>query len=160
MSCKSCGGCFTGSGCITTKKSSDKIQQTNERFSALLQLASTSNTTTSDHDHIIPTITAELARNNYSSQVSLLEAHSQLSLEDFLELAQLYWFYDIRGFLIAWTWEYHKGNAIQCLEAMRDQGNQKLLLWDYLDGQAEIHETFNGLELGMAGRVKRDPTNK
>ncbi|KAI9032570.1 hypothetical protein CLU79DRAFT_726971 [Phycomyces nitens] len=161
MSCKSCGGCFTGSGCITPKKSGDKAQQINERFFALLKLASSSSSTiATDHDHIIPTITAELSRNNYSSQVSLLEAHNQLSRDDFLDLARLYWIHDIRGFLIAWTWEYHKGNASQCLETMHNQGDQKLVLWDYLDGQAEIHETFNGLEYGMAGRVKRSTDNQ
>ncbi|KAI7869541.1 hypothetical protein BDF14DRAFT_1715815, partial [Spinellus fusiger] len=153
MSCKSCGGCFTAKKSTTNTKSHTQ----HHRFLALLRLASKQEPGLG-HDHVIPTITAELSLGLYSSQVALLSAYEQLSLEDFIDLARLCWEYGIQGSLVAWAWEYYKKDAAPWLACLQETGTakptkQQIELWDSLDSQAEMHEMFNGLGAGRVGRV-------
>ncbi|KAF7731896.1 hypothetical protein EC973_007727 [Apophysomyces ossiformis] len=158
MSCQTCGGCFTGSGCTTTKPSKIKHDQHENRVLGLLKLAGQKDDKPSDdHDHVIPTLVAELSRNVYASQMALLSAYNQLPLTDFLELARCCCAHDMIGVHIAWAWEYCHGMPTDLLHVLKDQAKREEL-WDYLDGQAEVHEVLSQLPDGAAGRIKRSST--
>ncbi|KAI7851475.1 hypothetical protein BDC45DRAFT_515857 [Circinella umbellata] len=156
MSCQSCSGCFTGISCHTTRNS----KQDHDQFQSLLQFALTSNEQSkqqdeqnSDHDHIIPTIVSQLSNNVYASQVALFSAHSKMELKEFIELVQKLYDHQVIGSLVAWAWEYCHDDPINLLTRLRgDTAKEQTELWDYLDGQAEVHEVFNGTSVG---RVKR-----
>ncbi|KAG0169337.1 hypothetical protein DFQ28_003716 [Apophysomyces sp. BC1034] len=157
MSCKTCGGCFTGSGCTTSRSSKTKNELTVARILGLLQLAAQTNDQTSnDHDHVIPTIVAELSQNIYASQMALLSAYNQLSLTDFLELAECCCMHDMTGVHIAWALEHCHSSPEELMVVLREEEKCKEL-WHHLDGQAEVHEVFNNLAEGAVGRIKRTP---
>ncbi|KAI8146415.1 hypothetical protein BJV82DRAFT_416182 [Fennellomyces sp. T-0311] len=151
MSCQSCSGCFTGKSCHTTRNSNNV--QDDEHFRALLQHALTSNVDLNqetNHDHTIPTIVSILADNVYASQMALSSAYRQLQVTEFAKLAQSLYDHRITGSLVAWAWEYCQGDPNLLLTRMHSNTREEL--WDHLDGQAEVHEVFNGQSVG---RVKR-----
>ncbi|KAI9254552.1 hypothetical protein BDA99DRAFT_518701 [Phascolomyces articulosus] len=167
MSCQSCSGCFTGKSCHTTRNSK-QVEQDHHQFKSLLQLALTRKNDSkktnlplhddaSDHDHIIPTIVSQLSDNIYASQVALFSMYSRMSLEEFIELAEKLYDHEVTGSLVAWAWEYCHQDPVNLLSRLRGGGvddivTQQQELWDHLDGQAEVHEVFNGTSVG---RVKR-----
>ncbi|CDS02665.1 hypothetical protein LRAMOSA00070 [Lichtheimia ramosa] len=163
MSCQTCSGCFTGKGCSThSSRSKSSQEQETHYFESLLELAASTEQhgekhQHSNHDHVIPTIVSVLSNNVYASQVALLGAYQQLSFDNFLDLVRRCHERNISGMLIAWCWQYCKEDGNEWLKQMRanDKGGDTTALWDHLDGQAEVHEVFNGLEEGSAGRVKR-----
>ncbi|KAI8365226.1 uncharacterized protein BYT42DRAFT_589239 [Radiomyces spectabilis] len=151
--CASCGGCFTGSGCSSSTKS-DAGTLNENRFRSLLELAAKpqDQPLTADHDHVIPTIIAELTQNVYASQTVLFSVYEQWSLPDFLELAALLYEQQITGALVAWAWEHSQGDL---LATLRSDSKERRLLWDHIDEQALVFEVFSNLPEGRAGRVKR-----
>lgn len=152
MSCHSCGGCFTGSGCSTAKLSKKEITSDSARFHSLINLASSlqNDRDEVDHDHVIPTIMSQLSKNVYSSQTVLFTAYDELDLQDFLNLAKELYANRIIGVHIAWAAEYCQMNVKQLLTSLQ-QGDQLLL--QHCDDQAEIHEMFGNLTTGSVGRV-------
>ncbi|KAI9474079.1 MAG: hypothetical protein EXX96DRAFT_580524 [Benjaminiella poitrasii] len=158
MSCLSCGGCFTGTGCSTTKPSSRKHQGDGAaRFQSLLDLAASSAHDTSTenvhHDHIIPTIVAELSNQVYASQIVLFQAYETCTLEEFLRLAALLQTNGVRGMHIAWAAEYCQNNPRRLLDVLSD--NEKISLLQHCDDQAEMHEMFAQLVPGSVGRTRQ-----
>lgn len=158
MSCHSCGGCFTGTGCSTTKLSKKELLNDGARFQSLLDLAAAttpSSEISDQHDHVIPTIMSELSKNVYASQTVLFKAHDDLSLTDFLELANHLHKQDIVGVHLAWAAEYCQGNIAQLL-AILSKGNEieQTNLVQHCNDSAEMHEMFGQLTTGSVGRVK------
>lgn len=154
MSCHSCGGCFTGTGCSTAKLSKKEITSDSARFHSLVDLASSLQDEQDKvgHDHVIPTIMSQLSKNVYSSQTVLFKAYDELDLQDFLNLAKELYTNRILGVHIAWAAEYSKMNVKQLLTSLQ-QGDQLLL--QHCDDQAEIHEMFGNLTTGSVGRVQK-----
>lgn len=157
MSCHSCGGCFTGAGCSTAKLSKKEITSDSAKFHSLLDLASTTSQdqhVDNHHDHIIPTIMSQLSKNVYSSQTVLFQAFDQLDLNQFLSLAKQLYAFNIVGVHIAWAAEYFKGDTKQLLDMLSEGSEQdRALLLQHCDDQAEIHEMFGNLTSGSVGRV-------
>jgi hypothetical protein len=147
MSCHSCGGCFTGGGCSTT---SLKKEGNNNRFQSLINLAMTSKKEeqNDEHDHVIPTLIAELSQNVYSSQTVLWTAFEQLSYQDFLTLANELYKQNIVGAHIAWASEYSRGDSSKLMQSLTTQA-----LIDHCNDQAEIHELFSSLPKGSIHRL-------
>jgi hypothetical protein len=154
MSCSSCGGCFTGTGCSTVKLSKKEMQSDSARFQSLLDLAATANAQDQHHDHVIPTIMSQLSNNVYSSQTVLFKAYDDLSLTDFLVLAKQLYSANIVGVHVAWAAEYCQGDVKRLLELLNNgtEENRTSLL-QHCDDQAEIHEMFGSLTTGSVGRV-------
>ncbi|KAI7892457.1 uncharacterized protein EV154DRAFT_504512 [Mucor mucedo] len=153
MSCHSCGGCFTGSGCSTVKLSKKEMLSDSARFQSLLDLASSSPSIEStQHDHVIPTIMSQLSKNVYSSQTVLFKAYDELDLQEFLKLSQALYRNHILGVHIAWAAEYCQMNMKELQNAL--QLPDPLLL-QHCDDQAEIHEMFGQLTTGSVGRVQQ-----
>lgn len=155
MSCHSCGGCFTGVGCSTAKLSKKEILTDASRFQSLLDLAASQDQLEHEgHDHVIPTIMSELSKNVYSSQTVLFKAHDELSLIQFLDLAKRLYTANIVGVHIAWAAEYCEGDVKQLLSLFKDgTEEERTLLLQHCDDQAEIHEMFGTLTTGSVGRV-------
>jgi hypothetical protein len=161
MSCHSCGGCFTGTGCSTVKLSKKEILNDSARFQSLLNLAAVTTTTTpssetsDEHDHVIPTIMSELSKNVYASQTVLFKAHDELSLTDFLALASHLHKQDIVGVHLAWAAEYCQGNIDQLLAILSSGSeSEQAKLEQHCNDSAEMHEMFGQLTTGSVGRVK------
>lgn len=152
--CDTCGGCFSSTTqCQPTKVGGAAISQ-DQHFYSLLQQAKSARTTASeDHDHTIPTIVSILSQNVYASQTALLGAYRQLELSDFMDLATLCYERHIVGSHVAWAWEFCDNDPSALLSLLK-QGKTHSL-YDHLDGQAEVHEVFNGMPEGAAGRVTR-----
>lgn len=158
MSCHSCGGCFTGAGCSTVKLSKKEMASDSARFQSLLDLAASQEQQPEEsHDHVIPTIMSQLSKNVYSSQTVLFQAHDELSLPEFLELTKQLYLANIVGVHIAWAAEYCQGDIRQLSTLLKDgsEEDRKLLL-QHCDDQAEIHEMFGNLASGSVGRVSNN----
>lgn len=154
MSCSSCGGCFTGTGCSTVKLSKKEIQSDSARFQSLLDLAASTTSQDQHHDHVIPTIMSQLSKNVYSSQTVLFKAYDDLSLDDFLALAKQLHSTNIVGVHIAWAAEYCQGNVKQLLDQLSKGTEEgRTAIFQHCDDQAEIHEMFGNLTTGSVGRV-------
>jgi hypothetical protein len=158
MSCHSCGGCFTGTGCSTVKLSKKELLDDSTRFQSLLDLAATTNSTTENndqHDHVIPTIMAQLSKNVYASQTVLFKAYDELPLADFLALAKHLHTQDIVGVHLAWAAEYCQGNIAQLLTILSSgDESERANLVQHCNDSAEMHEMFGQLTTGSVGRIK------
>ncbi|KAI8979339.1 hypothetical protein BDF20DRAFT_835377 [Mycotypha africana] len=152
-SCMSCGGCFTGAGCVSSKSIIKNHADDKARFIALLESAAA--LTTHHDNHIIPTILSELSKNVFPSQTVLIQAVDELSLMDFLDLARLLYDYGIVGNHIAWAGEYCHGdvNHLHKILGSDDEKEGKLLLCRHCNDQAEMFELFNQLPSGSVGRT-------
>lgn len=155
MSCHSCGGCFTGSGCSTVKLSKKEILSDSARFHSLIDLALSQHQEQQEekgHDHVIPTIMSQLSKNVYSSQTVLFKAYDELDLKEFLKLSQALYTNHILGVHIAWAAEYCEMNMEKLQNALELPDP---LLLQHCDDQAEIHEMFGNLTTGSVGRVQQ-----
>lgn len=158
MSCQSCSGCFTGSSCSTPKGTKKDTLNDNLRFQSLLDLAASQNwklESAKDHDHVIPTVMAELSKNVYSSQTALFQAFDTLSQQDFLSLAACLYQLNLVGVHIAWAFEFCQNDAQLLLTILqnKDKEDDKTKLVDHCNDQAEIHELFGQMSPGSVGRV-------
>ncbi|KAI7907865.1 uncharacterized protein BX663DRAFT_492268 [Cokeromyces recurvatus] len=158
MSCLSCGGCFTGTGCSTSKSTLKRQPDLIARFQSLLDLASSTSTKATnnlDHDHIIPTIISELSNQVYSSQIVLFKAYDELSLEVFLNMAKLLNDHGVVGMHIAWAAEYCQNDLHQLLNILsnKEMEQKKKSLLQHCNDQAEIHEMFAQLPTRSVGRT-------
>ncbi|KAI8080826.1 uncharacterized protein B0P05DRAFT_539768 [Gilbertella persicaria] len=154
MSCQSCSGCFTGSSCSTPKPLKKNALVQELRFQSLLDLAATTpdnNDSQQQHDHVIPTIMAELSKNVYSSQTVLFKANDELPLNQFLSLAKALYSANIVGVHIAWAAEFCQDNVQQLLDILT-KGDPTALL-QHCDDQAEVYELFGQLPPGSVGRI-------
>ncbi|KAI8639648.1 hypothetical protein BD408DRAFT_421075 [Parasitella parasitica] len=157
MSCSSCGGCFTGTGCSTAKLSAKEVLDESVRFQSLLDLATMQQESIEDHkvhDHVIPTIMSELSKNVYASQIVLFQAYDELELAEFLFLVKYLYATKILGVHIAWAAEYCKGDLRKLLKILSTgEEEEKSLLFQHCDDQAEMHEMFGQLTTGSVGRI-------
>ncbi|KAG2203854.1 hypothetical protein INT46_011619 [Mucor plumbeus] len=164
MSCHSCGGCFTGTGCSTAKLSKKEALNDSARFQSLLDLAMAQQQSMEqhkEHDHVIPTIMSELSKNVYASQTVLFKAFDELGLVQFLSLATQLYTTNILGVHIAWAAEYCKGDVEELLRILSNGTKEKkTLLLQYCDDQAEMHEMFGQLTTGSVGRVSNNNSMK
>ncbi|EPB90581.1 hypothetical protein HMPREF1544_02642 [Mucor circinelloides 1006PhL] len=159
MSCHSCGGCFTGTGCSTIKLSKKEALNDSTRFQSLLDLATMQQQSMQqdkEHDHVIPTIMSELSKNVYASQTVLFKAFDELELSQFLDLAKCLYTANIVGVHIAWAAEYCKGNVPELLRILSaGTEEEQTLVLQHCDDSAEMHEMFGQLATGSVGRVSR-----
>ncbi|ORZ03747.1 hypothetical protein BCR43DRAFT_483901 [Syncephalastrum racemosum] len=152
--CGTCGGCFSSSSqCHPAKVDGSALSQDHLFYSLLQQAQSVKATASENHDHTIPTIVSILSQNVYASQTALLGAYRQLELSDFVDLAKLCYERHIAGSHVAWAWEFCDNNPSTLLSLLK-QGETDPL-YDHLDGQAEVHEVFNSMPEGAAGRITR-----
>ncbi|KAK4521623.1 uncharacterized protein ATC70_004153 [Mucor velutinosus] len=159
MSCHSCGGCFTGTGCSTIKLSKKEALSDSARFQSLLDLATTQQQQPQqkEHDHVVPTIMSELSKNVYASQTVLFKAFDDLELEQFLSLAKCLYSANVVGVHIAWAAEYCKGDVQELLRILSTgKEEEQTLLLQHCDDAAEMHEMFGQLAMGSVGRVSRN----
>lgn len=163
MSCHSCGGCFTGTGCSTVKLSKKEALNDSARFQSLLDLAATQQQQQQqqpqqkEHDHVIPTIMSELSKNVYASQTVLFKAFDDLALDQFLSLAKCLYTANIVGVHIAWAAEYCKGDVQELLRILSTgEKDEQTLLLQHCDDSAEMHEMFGQLATGSVGRVSKN----
>ncbi|KAL9558428.1 hypothetical protein PS6_001279 [Mucor atramentarius] len=142
MSCHSCGGCFTGTGCSTIKLSKKEALNDSTRFQSLLDLATMhqqSMQQDKEHDHTV-----------------LFKAFDELELSQFLDLAKCLYTANIVGVHIAWAAEYCKGNVAELLRILSaGTEEEQTLILQHCDDSAEMHEMFGQLATGSVGRVSR-----
>ncbi|KAI8367252.1 hypothetical protein BD560DRAFT_399699 [Blakeslea trispora] len=153
MSCQSCSGCFTNDSCSSPKQSKKENLANGSRFQSLLNMAATSSDgLQKEHDHVIPTIMSTLSKNIYASQVLLFKANDELSLREFLLLADRLYTNHILGFHIAWAAEFCQGDVQQLLKILTENDTSALI--QHCNDQAEIHELFSQLPPGSIERIE------